>query len=87
MAELIILDGIPLRGDELPSPGEALAVLKTSYRSLGRLANSGVLPCLLTAGGHRRYLASDVLAVRSERRRRTRRAVRGGRGEDEAVAS
>lgn len=70
MAEFIYLNGKPLRGDEKLTPGEACAVLDVSNRTLRRLVDDG-LPCWTTPNGHRRYLASDVLAIRAARRRRS----------------
>lgn len=68
MAERVCLAGIPLRGDEWLTPGEAADVLEVGVPRLRQMALAGEIDCRRSPGGIRRYLASDVIALRAKRR-------------------
>lgn len=71
MGERFLVGGVPLQGDELLHESEARAVLNAGRRALRVLRDDGTLPFRTDPGGKRRYLASDVLALRRERRGET----------------
>ena len=50
--------------DALMRPAEASQVLGVTTRTLQRMAARGQLRTVRREGGYRRYLASDVLALR-----------------------
>jgi excisionase family DNA binding protein len=50
--------------DKLLSTNEAAAILGVGTTSIKRWADDGVLACVRTAGGHRRYERSAVIALR-----------------------
>jgi excisionase family DNA binding protein len=52
----------PKTPDQLISAGPAAAILGVSPSTLTDLANAGRIPCVKTAGGHRRYRLSDLQA-------------------------
>jgi len=54
-------------GDTYLTPGQAAALLGVCSRTITRWAVLGHLPFITTVGGHRRFLASDVLALRRPR--------------------
>jgi len=58
--------------DRLLSPAEAAAVLKVHRNTLARLEKRGELTALRTLGGHRRYRAAAVEALREKREARRR---------------
>lgn len=70
MAEQILLNGIPLQGDELLHPREAAAVLGIGPHYLRQLSDEGKVASRRGPMAHRMYLASDVIAFRRERRAR-----------------
>jgi excisionase family DNA binding protein len=57
----------------LLSPAEAAAMLHVDVATLARWSHEGRLRAVRTVGGHRRYYATDVMALarikRSDRRR------------------
>ena len=48
------------------SRSEVSAIFGVSRSTITRWARQGRLPCLLTLGGHRRYLVDDVLRLIGE---------------------
>ena len=42
------------------TPSEVAEVLHVSPKTVSRWATLGLLPCLVTLGGHRRFLLRDV---------------------------
>ncbi len=52
-------------GDELLTPGGVAALLYVDPKTVTRWARSGKLAFIRTPGGHRRYLRSEVLAIRA----------------------
>jgi excisionase family DNA binding protein len=42
------------------TPGEVALLYHVSPRTISRWANQGLLPCLVTLGGHRRFRRHDV---------------------------
>lgn len=42
------------------TPGQAASALGVSPKTVSRWAAQGLLPCLVTLGGHRRFLREDV---------------------------
>ena len=51
-------------GDELLTPGGVAALLFVDPKTVTRWAMAGKLAAIRTPGGHRRYLKSDVMAIR-----------------------
>jgi excisionase family DNA binding protein len=49
-------------------PSEAAQVLHVSAKTVTRWANEGRIPCVITLGGHRRFLRSDIEAVAAQMR-------------------
>ena len=45
------------------TPGEVARVLHVSPKTVSRWASQGLLPCLVTLGGHRRFRREDVEQV------------------------
>jgi excisionase family DNA binding protein len=52
-----------LAEDDYVTPGEAAAYLHVSPKTINRWANDGLIPCILTLGGHRRFRRGDVNAA------------------------
>lgn len=50
-------------GSEYLTPSQVAAALHVSPKTVSRWANEGLLPCLVTLGGHRRFLRQDVQKV------------------------
>ena len=50
-------------GSEYLTPSEVAGVLHVSPKTVSRWANEGLLPCLVTLGGHRRFLRHDVQKI------------------------
>ena len=50
-------------GEEFLLPNEVAARLGVSPRTVARWARMGLLPCVVTLGGHRRFRWEDVQAV------------------------
>lgn len=46
--------------DDYLTPGEVARVLHVSPKTVTRWAQEGRLPCIVTLGGHRRFLRQDV---------------------------
>ncbi len=46
--------------------GEAARMLEVSPKTVSRWADRGLIPCITTLGGHRRFLRSTVEAVQRE---------------------
>lgn len=42
------------------TPGEVAELLHVSPKTVSRWASQGLLPCLVTLGGHRRFRRRDV---------------------------
>ena len=42
------------------TPGEVAQLLHVSPKTISRWASQGLLPCLVTLGGHRRFRREDV---------------------------
>jgi excisionase family DNA binding protein len=49
--------------DDYVTPGEAAAYLHVSPKTINRWANDGLIPCILTLGGHRRFRRGDIHAA------------------------
>ena len=54
------------RDDEYLGPTEAARILHVSPKTVARWASQGLLPCLVTLGGHRRFRRSGVDEVARE---------------------
>ena len=50
-------------GREYLTPSQVAEVLHVSPKTVSRWANEGFLPCLVTLGGHRRFLWHDVQKI------------------------
>lgn len=48
------------RGVEYLTPSEVARVLHVSPKTVSRWADLGLLPCLVTLGGHRRFPRAEV---------------------------
>lgn len=46
--------------------GEAARMLEVSPKTVSRWADKGLIPCMTTLGGHRRFLRSTVERIRLE---------------------
>lgn len=49
---------------EYLTAGEVARLLHVSPKTIGRWATQGLIPCLVTLGGHRRFLREDVNEIR-----------------------
>jgi excisionase family DNA binding protein len=58
-------------GDELLTPAGVAALLYVDRKTVTRWAQTGKLAFIRTPGGHRRYLRSEVLAIRAGNFQRT----------------
>ena len=47
-------------------PEEVSKILQVTTRSLENWNNQGIIRCIRTEGNHRRYLMSDVMAIKNE---------------------
>ena len=47
-------------GDAYLGAGEAARMLEVSPKTVSRWADKGLIPCVTTLGGHRRFLRSTV---------------------------
>lgn len=56
------------------TPGEVARALHVSPKTIIRWANDGLIPCMVTLGGHRRFRRADVEEVQA----RVELGVRGG---------
>lgn len=52
--------GVAPTGEDYVTPGEAARHLHVSPKTINRWANEGLLPCVITLGGHRRFRRDDV---------------------------
>lgn len=57
-------------GDEYLKPSEVARILHVSPKTVDRWANEGRIACIVTLGGHRRFLRSDVITVAEQMVRR-----------------
>ncbi len=57
--------GLPDEGGYLGA-GEAARMLEVSPKTVSRWADKGLIPCVTTLGGHRRFLRSTVEQIRRE---------------------
>ena len=48
------------------TPSQAARILHVSPKTVDRWADQGRIPCVVTLGGHRRFLREDILAVASQ---------------------
>lgn len=55
-----------LPGDAYLGAGEAARMLAVSPKTVSRWADKGLIPCVITLGGHRRFLRSTVERIRLE---------------------
>ena len=46
--------------------GEAARMLEVSPKTVSRWADKGLIPCVTTLGGHRRFLRSTVEQIRQD---------------------
>ena len=46
--------------------GEAARMLEVSPKTVSRWADRGLIPCVTTLGGHRRFLRSTVEAIQRQ---------------------
>jgi excisionase family DNA binding protein len=53
------------QGDELLTPAEVAAMFRVDPKTVTRWAKAGKLSSIRTLGGHRRYRASEVRALRT----------------------
>lgn len=51
-------------GTDYLRPAHVAAVLHVSPKTVSRWAADGLLPCLVTLGGHRRFRRADVEEIR-----------------------
>jgi excisionase family DNA binding protein len=51
------------KDDRYMSAGEAAEYLHVSPKTVARWANERRIPCLVTLGGHRRFLREDIETV------------------------
>ena len=49
---------------EYLTPGEVARLLHVSPKTISRWAAQGLIPCLVTLGGHRRFRREDVDEIR-----------------------
>ena len=54
---------LPSPREELLLPAEVAGMFRVSTSTVTRWAKAGKIPCLRTAGGHRRFRKADVLAL------------------------
>ena len=48
------------------TPGEVARLLQVSPKTVSRWADRGLLPCIVTLGGHRRFRRRAVEAIRRD---------------------
>ena len=53
-------------GSEYLTAGEAARLLHVTTRTVDRWADMGLIPCLVTLGGHRRFERSRIEALVSD---------------------
>ncbi len=49
--------------EEYLRPGEVAAILHVSPKTVNRWAKEGLIPCIVTLGGHQRFLHADVMVA------------------------
>ena len=49
--------------EEYVTPGVAARSLHVSTKTINRWANDGLIPCVVTLGGHRRFRRADIDAA------------------------
>ena len=52
--------------DEYLTPGQAAAMLQVSRQTVSRWADAGLLPCIVTLGGHRRFDRDVILGAAAQ---------------------
>ena len=52
--------------DEYLTPGQAAAMLRVSRQTVSRWADAGLLPCIVTLGGHRRFERGVILGAAAD---------------------
>jgi excisionase family DNA binding protein len=52
-----------IKTDELLTPAEVAQLFRVDPKTVGRWADTGKLTVIRTLGGHRRFLAAEVLAL------------------------
>lgn len=57
--------------NELMRPKEVAELFGVDPRTVTRWANDGKIACLVSLGGHRRYIRADVQRLLQERKRAT----------------
>jgi excisionase family DNA binding protein len=60
------------------TPSQVARILHVSPKTVDRWANQGRIPCIVTLGGHRRFLRRDVTAVADQMVRRGQENVSAG---------
>lgn len=53
-------EGEVVEGNAYLGAGEAARILEVSPKTVSRWADKGLIPCVTTLGGHRRFLRSTV---------------------------
>lgn len=53
----------PPISEEYLTPGVAAHYLHVSTKTINRWANDGLIPCVVTLGGHRRFRRADIEAA------------------------
>jgi predicted site-specific integrase-resolvase len=54
----------PVVGEALLTPSEVAAMFRVDPKTVTRWAKTGKVTAILTLGGHRRYLESEIRALR-----------------------
>lgn len=57
---------VPTDGETYVSAGEAARILRVSPKTVSRWADKGLLTCMVTLGGHRRFLRETVDSAERE---------------------
>jgi excisionase family DNA binding protein len=52
--------------EPLLKPAQVALFFGVTLHTLRRWTNAGLLPCIRTAGGHRRFRTADVLALQDK---------------------
>ncbi len=53
-------------GDDYLTPGQAAGILGVSPKTVSRWADAGLLRCVVTLGGHRRFEANVIQEVAAQ---------------------
>ena len=60
-------EGVPFPAvEDYLTPGQAAAILRVSPQTVSRWADAGLLPCVVTLGGHRRFERDVVLRAAAQ---------------------